>query len=44
LRLVRTTREPGPGSQLAAQARFEVRRYLGSRVAADVEEIYLSLA
>jgi glycosyltransferase involved in cell wall biosynthesis len=41
--LDRITRDPGLGAQLAAQARVEVQRYLQSRVAADVEEIYASL-
>ena len=41
--LDRIVRDPGLGAQLAAQARVEVQRYLQSRVAADVEEIYASL-
>ena len=42
--LDRVVGEPELGPRLAAQARVEVRRYLQSRVAADLEEIYASLA
>ncbi len=41
--LTRLLAEPALGPALAGQARVEVRRYLQSRVAADFEEIYLSL-
>jgi glycosyltransferase involved in cell wall biosynthesis len=41
--LARIVSEPGLGDLLAAQARVEVKRYLQSRVASDVEEIYASL-
>jgi len=35
--------DPTRAGRLAAQARVEVKRYLQSRVAADLEEIYASL-
>jgi glycogen synthase len=41
--LDRITRDPGLGARLAARARVEVKRYLQSRVAADLEELYVSL-
>jgi glycosyltransferase involved in cell wall biosynthesis len=41
--LTRIGSEPGLGERLAARARVEVQRYLQSRVASDVEEIYASL-
>ncbi len=41
--LARITTDDALGPRLAAQARGEVRRYLQSRVAADFEEIYVSL-
>jgi glycosyltransferase involved in cell wall biosynthesis len=42
--LTRITAEDGLGALLADRARVEVQRYLQSRVAADFEEIYASLA
>jgi glycosyltransferase involved in cell wall biosynthesis len=41
--LGRMLSEDGLGERLAAQARVEVQRYLQSRVAADLEEIYGSM-
>jgi glycosyltransferase involved in cell wall biosynthesis len=41
--LTRIVSEDGLGERLAAGARVEVRRYLQSRVAADLEQIYASL-
>lgn len=41
--LARLLDPAGPGAVLAERARVEVRRYLQSRVAADLEEIYASL-
>ena len=41
--LDRLARDEALGLRLAARASIEVRRYLQSRVAADVEEIYGSL-
>jgi glycosyltransferase involved in cell wall biosynthesis len=43
LALTRITSEAGLGDRLAGRARVEVERYLQSRVASDVEEIYSSL-
>jgi glycosyltransferase involved in cell wall biosynthesis len=42
--LARLVAEGGLGQRLAARARVEVERYLQSRVAADFEEIYASVA
>jgi len=42
--LSRITTDGGLAPRLAARARVEVQRYLQSRVAADFEEIYASLA
>jgi glycosyltransferase involved in cell wall biosynthesis len=41
--LTRLLAEPALGDRLATQARVEVKRYLLSRVASDLEEIYASL-
>jgi glycosyltransferase involved in cell wall biosynthesis len=41
--LTRIGSEPGLGDRLAARARVEVERYLQSRVASDLEEVYASL-